>query len=333
MPLNHLTIDERCCIAQWTTQGWSKAKIAQTLGRHRGTVYRELERNQDRLGGYHPQIAHQLASKRRTQANKRYRLDSSKLKSVVCSWLGQGWSPEQVAGRLKREYLHDQTMWVSHETIYRWVYRQYQQDKRWPYRLRKGASSRCSRQVGQRLETRGKIPGRVGIEQRPAIVDQRIRLGDWESDTLEGAKGQGLLAVHVERTSRFAILVQLPDKQAWTLACRSCRAFKGLPVWLRHTMTADNGKEFAQFAVMEKRLGLKVYFANPRSPWERGTNENTNGLLRQYFPKGCDLRKVTPAQLANIQHLLNNRPRKCLNYRSPAEVLGLHPPSGVALRI
>lgn len=174
------------------------------------------------------------------------------------------------------------------------------------------------------------IPGRVGIEQRPAVVDERGRFGDWESDTVEGAKGRGLVATHVERKSRYTLLGRLADKKAATVTRATTASMTGLPSKLRRTATFDNGKEFADFKTLERELGLTVYFANPHSPWERGANENTNGLLRDWLPKGSDFSKVTATRLAQIQKMLNNRPRKCLNYRTPIEVLNELP--GVALR-
>lgn len=330
MPPHQLTTDERCHMAHLTALGWSTDRIAVAMGRHRGTIWRERTRNQDGTGGYHPDTAQKLASERRTRANERYKLDQSKLGSVVCVKLIHGCSPEQITGWLKLRHPDDPAMRVTPETVYRWVYRRHQMGERWTRCLRRRGTRRRARIVGQRLETRGKIPGRVGIEHRPKVVEGRSRFGDWESDTLEGAKGKGLLVTHVERKSRYTVLGILPDKQAATLARVTCKMLGQLPESLRCTMTADNGKEFAQFARMEKRLKVKVYFANPHSPWERGTNENTNGLLREYFPKGCDLSKITQAELAKVQRMLNNRPRKCLNYRSPIEVLNQLP--GVALR-
>jgi IS30 family transposase len=170
----------------------------------------------------------------------------------------------------------------------------------------------------------------VGIEQRPAVVDARGRFGDWEADTVEGAKGTGLIVTHVDRKSRYTRLGKLCDKKAATLSGVTCAIFRALPRKLRRTSTFDNGKEFADFKAIEKALGMTVYFANPHSPWERGTNENTNGLLRDWFPKGSDFGKITARQLAQVQRMLNNRPRKCLNYRTPLEVLNALP--GVALR-
>ncbi len=315
--------------------GFSNAQIARQLGRHRATIGRELRRNRDVFKVYHYIPAQRMAEQRRSSASQRYKLDAatSGLGRYVRRKLREHWSPQQIAGRLERESRRrgaDPAMRISHETIYRFIYRRYQQHgERWYERLRQRHKRRRSRSVGQR-PVRGQIPGRVGIEQRPACVDQRRRFGDWESDTVEGAKGTGLIATHVERKSRYTRMGKLPDKKAATFSAVTCELLEDLPPMLRRTATADNGKEFADFASIEKTLRMKVYFANPHAPWQRGANENTNGLLREFFPKGSDFRHVSNARLARVQHLLNNRPRKCLDYRTPIEVLNALP--GVALR-
>jgi IS30 family transposase len=330
MPDTQLTTEERYRITHMNMFGWSSARIGRAIGRHRATVGRELARNRDCCGWYHYESAERLAKERRTCASQRYKLDNSDLGHAVQRGLLQRWSPEQIAGRLKVDHTGDKSMQVTHETIYRWIYRRHSFGEHWGQWLRRRRIRRRRRIPGERLGKRGQIPGRVGIEQRPQVVNDRSRCGDWESDTVEGAKGKGLLVTHVERKSRYLRIGQLSDKRAEPLANVTCRLLGRVPRQLRHTLTADNGKEFTQFRTIEKRLKMDVYFANPHSPWERGTNENTNSLLRDYFPKGCDLSQVTAAQLASVERMLNNRPRKCLNYRSPLEVLNALP--GVALR-
>ena len=332
MPYEQLTMEERYQITYLHMHGYSNAEIARRLGRHRGNIGRELTRNADPMGGYHYLSAQHRAQTRRSAASRRYKLDApgSLAGKAVRAGLKQQWSPEQIVGRLRRDHPDDKAAWVSPEAIYQWVYRQALGGRQWYQRLRRPRKHRRCRIPGDRKAKRGVIPGRIGIEQRPAVVNSRGRFGDWESDTVEGAKGRGLVATHVERKSRYTLLVRLADKKAATLSSATTTVMKGLPKRLRRTMTPDNGKEFADFKTIERELGLKVYFANPRSPWERGTNENTNGLLRDYLPKGSDFSQVTSARLAQIQKMLNNRPRKCLNYRTPLEVLNDLP--GVALR-
>jgi len=332
MPYEQLTTDERYQITYLHMHGHTPAEIARRLGRHRGNIGRELKRNADPMGGYHYQSAQHQADTRRSSASCRYKLDKpgSIPGKAVRDGLKQRWSPEQIAGRLHHDHPDDDTAWVSHETIYRWVYREASNGRQHYQRLRRRHKRRRCRIPGERKAKRGVIPGRVGIEERPEVVQTRDRFGDWESDTVEGAKGRGLVVTHVERKSRYTAMGKLADKKAATLSKATARTMNALPRTLRHTATFDNGKEFADFKTIERELGLTVYFANPHSPWERGTNENTNGLLRDWLPKGSDFRKVTATRLAQIQKMLNNRPRKCLNYRTPLEVLNALP--GVALR-
>jgi IS30 family transposase len=334
-------MEDRYVITHMHQAGFSNAAIACRLGRHRATVGRELGRNRDGFGGYHYDSAQRLAAQRRDRANRRYKLDApgsnapgssatGRLGKAVRAGLRQRWSPQQIAGRLLREHPRDPSMWVTPETIYRWVYRRHTLGERWCDQLRRRRKRRRRRIPGERRDARGKIPGRVGIEQRPKIANIRGRFGDWESDTVEGAKGAGLLVTHVERKSRCVRIGKLPDKRAATLSAVTRTIFRGLPRRLRRTLTADNGKEFADFKTLERALELKVYFANPHAPWERGAVENANGLLRDWFPKASDFRAISRTRLARVQRMLNNRPRKCLNYRTPLEVLNALP--GVALR-
>jgi IS30 family transposase len=209
-------------------------------------------------------------------------------------------------------------MRISHETIYRWIYQdateggmlyQYLRYKRKKRRRQMRYGS------GRRF-----IFGRVSISKRPAIVDTRERYGDWEGNTVEGKKSTGYMATHVERKSRFLIAAKLCDKKAETLTLQSTKAFWRIPKKMRKTLTVDNGEEFARFKELEEKTGLTVYFADPYSSWQRGTNENTKSLLRYYFPKGTDFNEVTKEKLALAVKRLNHRPRKCLNYQTPHEV-------------
>lgn len=330
MPHAQLTMEERYAITHMHGFGFTNAQIGRQLGRHRGTIGRELARNRDAFSSYHYDSAQRIADERRSRASQRYKLDDSLLGQAVRRGLRRRWSPEEIVGRLRRDHPRDKSMHVTHETIYRWVYRLHTLGERWHEQLRRRRPRRRRRIPGERRALRGRIPGRVGIEERPAIVETRRRFGDWESDTIEGRKGSGLLVTHVERKSRYVRIGKLADKRAATLSSVTRSILADLPAKLRRTMTADNGKEFSDFAAIEGALKVKVYFANPHAPWERGTNENTNGLLRDYFPKGSDFGKITRTRLAAVQRMMNNRPRKCLNYRTPAEVLNALP--GVALR-
>jgi IS30 family transposase len=209
-------------------------------------------------------------------------------------------------------------MRISHETIYRWIYSDANNEGTLYKHLRRRRKKRRRQKrygAGRRF-----IPGRVGIAERPAIVNSRKRFGDWEADTIEGKKSSGYIATHVERKSRYLMAAKLVDKKSDSLTMQSIRLFCGIPKKMRQTLTVDNGSEFAKFKELEDRTGLAVYFADPYAAWQRGTNENTNGLLRQYFPKGTDFSKITEEDLAFAVKKLNYRPRKCLGYQTPHEV-------------
>ena len=321
MPYGHLRFEERYVIYHLRLVGLSLREIGRRLGRHHTTIGRELSRNGPRHGGgvYIHEVAQRRADERWRVARHRRRRSHGRLYSYVVRGLKRDWSPEQIAGRLKRDHRDDGRMRVSAETIYLWIYREAATGGRLFLHLRRGHKKR--RKQRRQGSGRGLIPGRIGIDQRPPIASRRQRLGDWEGDTLEGAKGGGGLASHVERRSRYLIAARLPDKTAETMAAQTIGAFRRIPRRLRHTLTLDNGKEFARFKRIEAATGLAVYFADPYAPWQRPTNENTNGLIRQYFPKGCDFKKVSHKELASMLARLNHRPRKCLGYQTPHEVL------------
>jgi len=209
-------------------------------------------------------------------------------------------------------------MRISTEGVYRWLYEDATVGGELYKHLRRCHKKRKKQRKYGSL--RGLIPNRVSIHERPPEVGLRTRIGDWEGDTVEGRKGSGGMATHVERSSRYLIATRLSDKTAETFTVRSIKAFKAVPRALRHTLTLDNGKENARFKILEDKTGFTVFFADPYSPWQRPTNENTNGLLRQYFPKGSDFRKMTDEALAEAVQKINHRPRKCLGYRTPHQV-------------
>lgn len=320
MGYRHLNIDEREIILKMCAQQASLRQIGERLSRDAGTISRELRRNVSSTGEYKPHLAQRYYQKRRAESKEPYRLEDDKwLRRYVTDKLKCYWSAEQITGRLQKDYdLH-----VSPVTIYSWIYR----DKTaggglWRY-LRQ--SHHCRRKRRGSIDHRGQIPGRRMIDLRPKVVNDRRRLGDWESDTLEGRKSSGLLATHVERKGRYTVAVKVEDKSADTVTRATLEAMRKLPAEKVRTMTFDNGKEFAGFKQLERELGIRSYFANPYHSWERGTNENTNGLLRQFFPKGVDFKRVSQTELDRVVELLNNRPRKCLNYRTPTEVFWSKP--------
>ena len=315
-----LTSEERYVIYHLKLWKLSLREIARRLGRHHSTISRELKRNAPTSPSwpYWYQGAHKRALARRQRARHHRRQAHLPLVKYVTHKLHSDWSPDVIAARLKLDYPNDSNMRISIETVYRWVY----QDARQGGHLF-NCLCRChkKRRRQHRYGTgRGLIPGRVSIDKRPEQVNTRQRFGDWEGDTVEGGKGQGYVTTHVERKSRYLIAGKLINKTATVTAQVAVAIFKHVPKRLRQTLTLDNGKEFARFREIEKKTGLTVYFADPYSSWQRGTNENTNGLLRRYFPKGIDFRAVSEKTLAEVVKKLNHRPRKCLNYQTPHQV-------------
>lgn len=312
-----LTIREREQIAQFRSQGLSKAEIGRRLGRHRATIGRELTRNGDGTS-YWASDAHEKAQARRRQRARK--LDDPSLSAYVRRGLVRRWSPEQIAGRSRREVAPRR---LSHSTIYRWIAGQ-EHRSLWESLLRFGRRRR-------EPETRGKLRARTEISGRPAVVDERRRYGDWEGDTVVGQGRRGGLVTLVERKSGFALIAKIERLKARNVARQATRRFATLPPGLRHTVTFDNGKEFAEHERIARATGIDVYFARPYHAWERGCNESFNGLLRQFFPKGTDFSGTSPLEVKDVLDLLNDRPRKRLGYRTPREVLGQHYP--VAFRM
>jgi IS30 family transposase len=324
MSKGNLTMQERSIIFYLNMTGVKHAEIGRRLGRHRATIGRELRRNVSVFGHYLPDVAdHKAVSRRRAPRARPVRGDRALMRYVE-DRLKADWSPEQIVGRL-REVGDDRVpgRTLSHQTIYHWIWACPDRAARLKPHLRVACKPR--RKPYGKPSRRGHIPGRVSIDHRPEVVDQRSRLGDWEADTMVG-KGRGAyLATAVERMSRYLVARKVGDSSARSVCEALRRGLRRLPARQRLTLTTDNGREFALHQWLGKRLGLDVYFAHAYSAWERGTNENTNGLLRQYAPKKSDLKGLTESQLSSYVKRLNHRPRKCLNYRTPAEVFWARP--------
>ena len=305
---SQLTQEQRYQIYALKKTGHSGSEIADVIGVHKSTVSRELRRNRGGRG-YRPQQAQQLALGRRSKAVPRI---SAKTWAAVEKLLRQEWSPEQISGRLWKE----QKICISHE----WIYQHVLADKRAGGDLYKHL--RCQKQRRKRYGTynrRGKLLNCRSIEERPAIVAHRKRLGDWEVDTMFGKDHKQALVTLTERKSRFTLLGKVSQRTAQAVQDQICRLL--LPVQVKvHTLTSDHGKEFAYHEQIAQLLQLKYFFAHPYAAWERGTNENTNGLLRQYFPKKCDLQLVTRKDINLAMSRLNFRPRKSLRFKTPFEV-------------
>ena len=305
---HQLTQEQRYQIYALKKTGHSGTEIAEVIGVHKSTVSRELRRNRGGRG-YRPQQAHKLALKRRLKVVSRIGV---KTWAAVEKLLRQEWSPEQISGRLWKE----QKIRISHE----WIYQHVLADKRAGGDLYKHL--RCQKQRRKRYGTynrRGKLLNCRSIEERPAIVNHRKRLGDWEVDTLFGKDHKQALVTLTERKSRFTLLGKVSPRSAQAVQDQIYRLL--LPVQDKvHTLTSDHGKEFANHERIAQLLHLKYYFAHPYAAWERGTNENTNGLLRQYFPKKHDLQQVSRTAMNLAMSRLNFRPRKSLRFKTPFEV-------------
>lgn len=309
---HHLTLEERERLAHFKAAGLSQAAMARELKRHPSTVSRELSRNgqgQD----YWPVAAQRRAQDRRRDRPLARKMDKPEMNEFVRHGLAQYWSPEQIAGRARRKYRR-QRRCVSYQTIYTWIDHAKCREH-WEAILRHRGKKRTQ------PEKRGQITNRVDVSGRPKVVAQRRRFGDWEGDTVVGRHRKGGVVTLVERKSRFTLVCKVRDLKARTVRYAIKQKLHPLPQPWRRTMTFDNGKEFAEHGQLGKQLDLVIYFAKPYAAWQRGTNENTNGLLRQLYPKGTDFLKVRPSALQETQNILNNRPRKCLGYRTPAEVL------------
>ncbi len=330
MSQRHISIQEREMIAQMHLGGSNQEAIATAIGKHQGTVSRELSRNSG-TGGYRPVTADDKARQRRRAAlrDRQVKMEQEEVVTAVKAGLRQYWSPEQIVGRLEQQ---DRRI-ISHQTIYAWIWRHKAQGGSWHKYLRQG-HHKYRRHKRKSLDKRGKIPDRTFIDQRPGEVGQRARFGDWEGDTLIGGHHRGSVISHVERKSQYTVLAPLPVLDHRLLVGASRRAFarhEGSLTLPRKTMTLDNGIEFWSHKGLGAALGLDVYFALPHHPWERGVNEQVNGLIRQFLPKGMNLTGVETRRLVRIERLLNNRPRKTLGYQTPVEVLRQAP--SYALRI
>lgn len=329
MSYTHLTAQDRYFIYHMRLAGWSYARIGRQIGRHRGTIRREVLRNTGRGGPYLDDVAQRQADRRRQAASCRPRTDDADLMAWVDRKLHACWSPEQIAGRLALDPpRHLEGRAISHATIYRWIWACPARSERVRPFLR--VAHKARRKPYGEPSRRGQIRHRVPIDERPDVVDERSRIGDWEGDTVVGKGRSGTVLTNVDRVSRYLVARRLDRPTAKAVEEGLYDAMRRLPSTHRRTQTFDNGREFAGHERIAKRLELAVYFAHPYSSWERGTNENTNGLLRQYLPKARSFADLADHELARYVWQLNNRPRKCLNYRTPAEVFHQRP---VALRM
>ena len=317
-----LSLDEREEFSRKLAQGCSLNSIAKSLSRCTSTISREISLGSCNKYTYRAGKADRRAvrSSARRKSGKTILSSNLKLKRYIYRKLRLKWSPTQIAKELKIDYPKDMTMRIAPETIYAYL-----------FILPRGELKKellaCLRQNRKRrhrqarnTQNERKLEDMLSIEERPKEVEDRIIPGHWESDLIVGKNNRSAIGTIVERTTRTVILVPLKNKSAEEVAKSFAKEILKLPKQMRLTMTHDQGREMAKHKLLTKMTGVKIYFAHPRSPWERGTNENTNGLIRQFFPKGTDFNKVTRTEIKKVQNLLNGRPRAVLDFRKPIEV-------------
>lgn len=318
---HRLNVKEREEISLGLAKGCSCHEIAALLDRSPSTICREINRNVDNRQFYRATLAQRRTNQLAHAAGKKRKLDTNEpLRQYVLKRLEQLWSPEQIAKRLKILYHNDMTMQISHESIYSYLYVQ-------PRGALRKELIACLRRKHKNRKTRNRfrrkcspIQDYISIEERPAEIANRIIPGHWEGDLIMGHLNASALGTLVERTTRMAFLVKLKNKDAMAVREAFAREFQHLPEGLRRSLTYDCGQEMAEHKLFTKNTGIQVYFAHPHSPWERGTNENTNNLIRQFFPKGTDFSKVSLKRIKQAQDMLNDRPRKTIGFLTPHEV-------------
>jgi IS30 family transposase len=325
MKYKHFTVEEREKIQEMLWQKSSIRDIAAALRRHPSSVSREINRNKDSLGRkfYLPRIANDRALKKRKSRGREDRLKNNTIREYVVKHLKKGWSPEQIAGRLSQD-IPEQS--ISHEAIYQYIYVQihrngYGELKRNCEDLRCYLKRRHKRRQGKGVRKAKRIASRLNIpsiEERSSLVDQRIRIGDWETDSIASKDNEAGLNSLLDRKSGLMLLTKVKDKTSETTAEVIVKRLSLLP---RYTLTMDNGsKDNLRWEEIELRTGLRCFYADPYASWQRGSNENGNGLVRWYFPKKTDFKKISNEEIARVEYALNTRPRKRLGFKTPLEV-------------
>ncbi len=315
--MKHLTEEQRYTISVMKQCNKSIKDIAIELNKDKSTIYRELNRNCDkRSGKYIPKLAQKKCDKRHKEKFKKVRF-TNEVKQYVDEWINEEYSPEQIVGRASRLNIPC----VSIERVYQYIWQDKKDNGILHKKLRR--KGRKYRNRGASKDSRGIIKNRVPISERPKIVEDRTRLGDFEIDTIIGQNHKGAILTINDRVSGFVLIEKLRGKDANELALKTIEILTPFKEWIK-TITADNGKEFAYHETISEELNLDFYFARPYHSWERGSNENTNGLIRQYFVKGSSFEHITNQQIKHVQHKLNNRPRKRLGFLTPNEFLSLN---------
>ena len=333
----HLNEIERHLIMIGVDQGMSIRRLAHILRRSPSTISREINRNGP-LWNYDVYSAHNKARKRAHTPRFKRKIDvSSKLRRYVLAGIKRCWSPQQICGRLRMSYPDDKEMRISHETIYAAIYAMPKGELRKTLiaSLRRKHTNRRPRRAGG-ADERGKMLDMVSIHERPEEIEQRRIPGHWEGDLIIGKDHKSAVGTLVERSSRYLVLAHLKQRTAQNTRLAFTKNLKDVPKPLLKSLTYDQGKEMSQHKKLAKALDISIFFADPHSPWQRGTNENTNGLIRQYLPKGTDLSSQSQKDLDDIALSLNTRPRKILGFKTPLEVYNefidhYHSANGVAL--
>jgi len=319
MSYKHITPDQRNELSALKRTKIKQKEIAQILGKNRTTIYRELKRNKNKDGKYDARIAKQKTKERRIKSNQRFRkIENNRwLRGYIIKKIKKYWSPEQIAGRMKKDYKFDKSKQIGKDSIYDFIYTErkdlvkYLRCQKGKYRRRYGTRIREK----QREEAKKKR-----IDVRPEIVEKRSRIGDWEGDTIVGKERTIHILTHVERKSGMLFADKLERATAELAEEKTIKRFKKIPRKKKRTLTYDNGSTFASHKETERKTKIDIYFAYPYHSWERGCNENCNGLLRQFFPKKSSFADISQKDIDKAYRLINNRPRKRLNYSTPYEV-------------
>lgn len=314
-----ISFAERLQISQFLNQRMTLRQIAAAMNRAPSSISQELRRQGQDYYSYNPYIAQEHAELRRAASRKGTKINGPLEEIVDLLLIEKRLSPEQISGYLQKHYPSNKLLHVCPETIYRHVYKS---SKAVFYIAALRRKRKKRRPKGGSKARRGRIPNLVSIEQRPSEVNERDELGHWEGDLVIGKQHKTALGTLVERSTRYTIIVPFIDaKDAETVADGFSKALNDVPDFLKKTLTYDQGSEMCQHEKFSTATGMKVYFAHPGCPWERGTNENTNGLLREFFPKGTDFKDVPYKEFARVQQLLNGRPRKVLGFATPNQLL------------
>lgn len=310
---SHFTTKERESLLVYVREGKKNAEIARLMGRSPSTISRELRRNAESRETYSAIEAEKAYHERRKHCVRKQKLVDPAYCAKITELLECYWSPEQIANRLRKE---GNSIYVSTCTIYRAF-----SNGLLPPELRKVLRIKGrQRYGGHKKSPCGHLNIEYTIHDRPKTVENRKQIGHWESDTVRGAKWSGCLATHTERRSRFLVMCKIPDRTAQVFTEATIEAFRLIPASKRKSFTCDHGKEFSMHRGLSSQLGCKVYFADPHAPWQRGTNENCNGLIRQFFPKRTSFANITQDDVDRVALLLNRRPRKVLGWKTPEEV-------------